>query len=1736
MASPDSQAALLAQRKKDKSLTWQPYLTSDGKQDLQELWERLDLDRKGFITYQELHAAVNEAAGRPVSSAALQPLACRMDATTRQGRRITHADFTEYMAQQLLGDQRYQEALRAEQGPLLKEVGYKLYELLKIYKRKQMLKDAMGGSDGIKRLLTLTQVPVQRRPRRRGQVGFGLLGSPTHGGSPGSASPSNLHSPSRRRGGDLSAGHSPMMALAAGAGGGGGGQPLRSKSFAFGSPVATGTGVGAQGHANAGHGGVQLVPSSPPLGAAAAAAAAAGGDAGRSPSLTPRLGLGDVPAGFVQPTSGEWPGPEVEARLASGAGRGDAGAADPLFQHCHVMSHEDVEAAAVRARQRREMRVAAEVGGASHVFTVCSLDQQPAHTHSPPPSSSSRPASAAGWLHGGKSGSPGGSSPRSPVRRPGTACAALRTVSTAAVFGGHDRTPQAAAVAAGVGAARVAAVAAVRRSASPAPGAGAASSPGPVTSGSTGLGSPVVGAGHGHNTLRRAGGIEAAVTAAAAAAAAAEGGGGAATIAVTSCASSAALSAPYGHYGGYAGGGNGGAGPLWRSNGLLGEVLHSLDRAGLAALDRGLQEQAALQAAAGALVEPPTAAPAAAEASSAAAALASVLMASASPGSPPALFAAQQGQQAWHLSRSLSSRAGPAVGSGGAGAGGGGAYGGPGGGGGAVPARPHTSMAVYGPGCGASAARQAYHSTFVAPATPAGGAFQGGDEYREGEEDVGPGDGIVAGWWGEVVSTSHLARQSGASPAAQGGPHASSPAGSIGSGSGPGQRVPRAAPNFMSGTASAKAMYLDVSDSVEDDPLLAQLPNWIRKGIGLPPATQPPPRRPGAWPSAAGAPVPDPAAPPDDFQLAHSGSGLDVDISEVLPGSCGSDGGSSSQTQLLRSAPGSGSVPEGGAVPGPGQEPGAGDTDAVATARLAALSGRSSRLNMQRYVPFGGDADAVVEEAADEGEASSPKHARGGGAAVNVFAVAFAPPEAAELGLGPAPGSPPPPPPVAEVTSPGQGPVVVMLAPLPRSRPGSPVRSGSPGVQRPRSRPGSASRFSPILGEPAPIIMVGPPPLPPAQDDTATAPGCRHGGADADDDEAAVAGTGGAGYLSSVGGLSFGAGLGGGGGGSGSLADKGARTATPESLAAWEASVVSQRGSAGHGALRGDPDDAGALGDELAAEEEEELLAAQLGGLWSGRPGSGRAGSPQPHRLSQVIPDPLAPAAGSDATGALGSGGGRPGSASPHSQQAHAAEVGPRGRGPVVFRVAGAPHAGARGVAGAGAGGPHDADGCAGNADAGGDGTAAAARNSASRASSLPPFISGQRPASPGGLPLAFQVVAAAEAAVAEEEAEGRRSAAAGAAAWVLGDAAVSSAAAPGSPAAVRLNRTALLRLSSQYGVELAEVAAAALGLSCTSPAAQAAVAQQLLCALSAGQLGGRASGGGAGGGGSCQRRRSGSPSPPARSPHGGAAPAVVQPAVGRMRPRSAAAAVGSSAAQHRQQSQQPQAQRQLHGGMYSLPAEALAASRRLRLGAEFVSRVSPHTHEAAAYHMTSPPTATAAAAATAAEGAAAQPARPKSAAGHTSNGKAGTWKQGVGQDPGANSRPRSALALAPPPRSAPSINNTRTQRQLQGAEVASLLRATAIPLGFGSGPPSGGGAVAGGGGTARGFAGVPSPGGSGAIRRSGGGAGGRQAVEGGGTSRIALAGASTGAGPAVVARRVAFAQSAAGVDSTKRG
>lgn len=676
------------------------------------------------------------------------------------------------------------------------------------------------GTDGIKRLLTLAQVPVQRRPRRRGQVGFSLLGSPAHGSSPGSAAPSNLHSPSRRRGADLSAGHSPMMALATG----GSGSPVaRSKSFAFGSPVVTGTGMGTQAHA--GQAGVQLVPSSPPLGAAAAAAAAAAGSAGdRSPSFMPRSvsmgptgaaaaarhggagagrsgsGLGDIPCAFIQPTSGEWPCPEVEGECADGQ----------PFGHCHVMSHEEIEAVAARARQRREVRVTAEVGGVAHVITMCSLGHQSAHVAPPSPSASAsasqRPASAAGWLQGADPGSPGGaSSTRSPIRRPGTACAALRTVSTSAVFGGHSRTPQAAAVAAGVGAAHVAAV---RRSASPGPAGGAASSTGASATGSTGVASPVASVGRGHS-IRRASGSEAAATAAAATAE----GGLAATgaTAVVSCASSAALSAPYGHYGGYAGGGNGGTGPLWRSNGLLGEVLHSLDRAGLADLDRGLQEQAALQAAAAALCESPTA-PTAAEAS-AAAALASVVTSSSSLGSP-LMLAAQRGQQARQLRKSTSSRAGPAAVGGGGGGGGGGAYGGSGGpsGSGAVPARPHTSMAVYGPGSGASAARQAYHSTPVAPEAPGGCVFRGGESDAD-EEDLGPGDSVVAGWWGEVVSTAHLALQSGASQAAQGGPHASSPAGSSGNGasSGPGQRVSRTAPNFMSGTASANALYLDVS-------------------------------------------------------------------------------------------------------------------------------------------------------------------------------------------------------------------------------------------------------------------------------------------------------------------------------------------------------------------------------------------------------------------------------------------------------------------------------------------------------------------------------------------------------------------------------------------------------------------------------------------------------------------------------------------------------------------------------------------------------------------------------------------------------------------------------------------------------------------------------------------------------------------------------------------------------------
>ncbi|GFR41149.1 hypothetical protein Agub_g1813 [Astrephomene gubernaculifera] len=174
-------ASALAQKKKDKSITWQPYLTIEAKTDIQGLWDRLDVDRKGYITERELHAALNEAAGKTVSNETVRALAARMDATNRHGRRISHNDYTEYMAGKLLVDEPYDDLMRSEQGPLMREVGCKVYELLKTFKRKQMLRDAMAGTEGIKRLLQLTHVPIQRRTRRKGQPGSGPEG--TAGGS-----------------------------------------------------------------------------------------------------------------------------------------------------------------------------------------------------------------------------------------------------------------------------------------------------------------------------------------------------------------------------------------------------------------------------------------------------------------------------------------------------------------------------------------------------------------------------------------------------------------------------------------------------------------------------------------------------------------------------------------------------------------------------------------------------------------------------------------------------------------------------------------------------------------------------------------------------------------------------------------------------------------------------------------------------------------------------------------------------------------------------------------------------------------------------------------------------------------------------------------------------------------------------------------------------------------------------------------------------------------------------------------------------------------------------------------------------------------------------------------------------------------------------------------------------------------------------------------------------------------
>ncbi|GLC51264.1 hypothetical protein PLESTB_000483900 [Pleodorina starrii] len=140
-----------------------------------EIYERLDVERKGFITQQQLHAALNEAFGKQIRAETVRTLAARMDITSRHGLKVHYNDFMEYMAQKLLSVESYEDLLRSEQGPLMQEVGYKIYELLERFKRKQMLKDAMAGGDGIQRLLHLTTVPMAHRNRRRGQTGDDML-------------------------------------------------------------------------------------------------------------------------------------------------------------------------------------------------------------------------------------------------------------------------------------------------------------------------------------------------------------------------------------------------------------------------------------------------------------------------------------------------------------------------------------------------------------------------------------------------------------------------------------------------------------------------------------------------------------------------------------------------------------------------------------------------------------------------------------------------------------------------------------------------------------------------------------------------------------------------------------------------------------------------------------------------------------------------------------------------------------------------------------------------------------------------------------------------------------------------------------------------------------------------------------------------------------------------------------------------------------------------------------------------------------------------------------------------------------------------------------------------------------------------------------------------------------------------------------------------------------------------
>ncbi|KXZ56563.1 hypothetical protein GPECTOR_1g505 [Gonium pectorale] len=309
------------------------------------------LSNAGYFTDQELHAALNDAVGKPVSARVVRALAARMDGSGHGGAQVLHHDFLEYMAQKMLLSEPYDELMRSEQAPLMREVGSKVYEVLELFKRRQMLKDAMGGGDGIKRLLKLTHAPSQRPARRKGPQGQ------TRGGGSAAASALTSRNPSART---LSPGKAATGMDVAG------GSSLRrrrlDRSLSVASTAASQATSASPRTSTNGFAGPSAAQSP---GVGAGAGPAAGGASGAS---TPRMmarAAGSPMSRLASATFGQQPvGSARQGVSGSGAGALTAEEAERAARVSLVAT-----AAAAVARPP-DLLVPAQVGGEEHTFAV----------------------------------------------------------------------------------------------------------------------------------------------------------------------------------------------------------------------------------------------------------------------------------------------------------------------------------------------------------------------------------------------------------------------------------------------------------------------------------------------------------------------------------------------------------------------------------------------------------------------------------------------------------------------------------------------------------------------------------------------------------------------------------------------------------------------------------------------------------------------------------------------------------------------------------------------------------------------------------------------------------------------------------------------------------------------------------------------------------------------------------------------------------------------------------------------------------------------------------------------------------------------------------------------------------------------------------------------------------------------------------------------------------------------